>query len=80
MVNKKMHGNGIYYYSDGDKYDGEWKYDKKSGKGVYYYNNDYKYDGEWNNDNKHGKGIYYFNNGNIRRRMEKWKKIRKRKI
>ena len=25
---------------DGDKYDGEWKYDKVNGKGIFYFAND----------------------------------------
>ena len=29
-----MNGKGIYYYANGDKYDGEWKDDKKNGKGI----------------------------------------------
>ena len=32
MVNKEL-CIGIYYYNNGDKYDGEWKDDKMNGKG-----------------------------------------------
>lgn len=28
-------GYGVYYYANGDKYDGEWLSDQKHGKGVY---------------------------------------------
>ena len=30
-------------YNNGDKYEGEWKNDKREGKGIYYYNNGDKY-------------------------------------
>jgi hypothetical protein len=28
------HGHGIYYYKNGDKYDGEWEKDLKHGVGL----------------------------------------------
>ena len=34
-----MEGKGIYYFNNGDRYEGEWKNDKREGKGKYYYNN-----------------------------------------
>lgn len=47
------------YYSNGDKYGGDWKDDKKEGKGIMYYNNGDKYGGEWSNDIRNGKGYIY---------------------
>lgn len=32
-----MHGQGTYIYGDGDKYEGEWKDDKRHGKGTITY-------------------------------------------
>jgi hypothetical protein len=32
-----MHGPGTYGYADGDKYEGEWKDDKRHGKGTVTY-------------------------------------------
>lgn len=34
MLNKR-HSQGVYYYANGDIYDGEWKNDKKHGNGTY---------------------------------------------
>ena len=27
------------YYNNGNRYEGDWKNDKKEGKGIYYFNN-----------------------------------------
>ena len=32
----------LYFWKDGDKYEGFYKNDKKEGKGAYYYNNEDK--------------------------------------
>ena len=54
-------------YNDGDKYEGEFKDDKKDGKGIYYFNsqswNGAIYVGDFKNDNREGKGIFYYKNG-----------------
>ena len=34
FLNGKKHGNGIYHYSTGGKYKGEWLNDQKNGYGV----------------------------------------------
>jgi hypothetical protein len=31
------HGQGIYIHANGEKYEGEWKENKKSGKGLVIY-------------------------------------------
>ena len=39
MISYFNHLNSIFknlYYPDGERYEGEWKDDKKHGKGVYY--------------------------------------------
>ena len=28
-------GKGIYYYNNGDRYEGDWKNGKREGKGIY---------------------------------------------
>jgi len=32
--NDKMHGNGVFQYADGSKYEGEFQNDKKHGHGT----------------------------------------------
>lgn len=54
---------GIYFYSNGDKYEGDWMVNP-SGKGssvlivgtMYYANGD-RYKGDWKNNVKEGEGI-----------------------
>jgi len=41
-----MHWYGIYFYFDGDKYEGDWVDDKNHGKGTKYYSNGDKYAGD----------------------------------
>ena len=43
-------GKGKYFYKTGDKYDGEWKDDKKSGEGVVIYFNGDIFRGNWEED------------------------------
>ena len=52
MKDDKIHGKGIYYVENGNKYDGDWKDDKIHGKGIYYVENGVKYDGDWKDGNK----------------------------
>ena len=42
-----MEGKGILLYSNGDKFDGEWKDNKKDGNGIYYYTNGATKKGIW---------------------------------
>jgi hypothetical protein len=34
-----MEGKGIYYHVNGDRYEGDYKNDKKQGKGIFYFMN-----------------------------------------
>ena len=64
IVNGLKEGRGIFYWNNGDKYEGDWKSDKPEGKGILLLNNGDKYEGDWRNGKKEGKGIYYYNDGN----------------
>jgi len=50
---------GVHYYANEDKYDGQYKDNKRGGKGIQYYKGEGKYEGEWQNDKKHGQGSLY---------------------
>ena len=49
-----MEGKGIYYYKSGNRYEGEWKNDKREGKGIYYFNDGDRYEGEFKNHKMEG--------------------------
>lgn len=56
-----MHGKGVYRYSEGDVYSGEWREDKRHGKGTVTYVSSKgsvveKYEGDWVNGKMHGHG------------------------
>ena len=40
-------GKGVYSFSAGSSYDGEWKNGNQNGKGKYTYKNGDVYDGNW---------------------------------
>ena len=40
-----MHGNGIYTYKDGRKYEGGYFQDKKQGRGIYTWPDGKKFNG-----------------------------------
>ena len=54
---------GIFYYSNGQKYDGEWKDNQRYGKGILYYSKSHKYAGDWLNNKKEGTGNESWPNG-----------------
>ncbi len=37
--------NGIFFYNNGERYEGEYKNGAADGRGIYYYLNGDKYDG-----------------------------------
>ena len=71
MSNDKREIKGIMVYSNGAKYEGEWRKDKKNGKGVFtsshYYNCKnrvgMKYEGEFKDDKFEGYGVTNYTNG-----------------
>jgi len=44
-----MHGQGIYKWADGRKYEGDYLNDKKHGFGIYTYPDGRSYKGNWSN-------------------------------
>ena len=53
------------YCNNGDRYEGDWKNDKKEGKGIYYYNNGDREMGDYLYGKPIGKHVKLHNNGNI---------------
>ncbi len=58
-----MDGKGIFYFTNGDKYYGEWRNDSLDKTGVYNFVNGDKYVGKWKNDQVVGEGIFHYADG-----------------
>jgi len=56
---------GTVTYSNGEKYDGEWKDNKKHGQGAHTWPNGDKYVGEYKDGVPFGQGTYTHSNGNV---------------
>lgn len=59
-------GNGLYTFTNGDKYIGAFKDNNFNGKGTFIPNDGTKYSGEWKNSKLNGKGIIYKADGSIK--------------
>lgn len=62
--NNERH-NGIYYYKNGDCYEGYWNNDVKDGYGKLTLVNGESYDGQFFDGEKHGEGKYIWTNGDV---------------
>lgn len=58
-------GKGKLEYSNGDKYEGNFKEGKFDGKGKYTFNGGDSYEGDFVQDKFSGKGKYTFSNGDV---------------
>lgn len=64
FINGVKYGKGIYKYTNGLRYEGDYVGGKKQGTGIIYnYNNSIAYEGEFDNDMPHGKGFIYSKQG-----------------
>jgi hypothetical protein len=61
----ERHGNGSFIADNGNKYEGEWRNDKRKGQGKATYNTGDVYSGSWKNCKRHGYGTMYIENGDI---------------
>ncbi|MBR6070148.1 MAG: hypothetical protein IKP78_06125 [Ruminococcus sp.] len=61
----KMHGKGVFSYTNGDRYEGGYNEGLKHGKGVFTWADGMCYDGEYENDMRSGKGIFRYTNGDV---------------
>ncbi len=53
----KKKGKGIEFYSNGEKYEGDFDDDVKNGKGVMIYKSGKRFEGFFKNDYFDGKGV-----------------------
>ena len=60
----KMHGKGVFSYTNGNKYEGGFKEGVKHGTGVFTWANGDTYEGGFENDMRNGYGVYCCKNGN----------------
>lgn len=56
-------GYGVFTWSNGDKYEGEWNMCLKHGKGADYFNNGDNYRGDYKAGKPDGYGVYTWANG-----------------
>lgn len=54
---------GVYLWSDGRQFEGEWKNNKMEGKGVFTWPDNRRYEGDYVDDKKEGYGIFYWPDG-----------------
>jgi len=68
-VTGKPNGVGTGYYTNGNKFEGEWSMGKKRGKGIYTYDSGERYEGEMggNKGYKHGQGRLYKKDGSLKK-------------
>ena len=69
MKNGLYEGRGIFYFNNGNRYEGEFKYNKREGKGIMYYSNGDRDMGDYLNDNQIGKHVILTRNGNCRAKI-----------
>ena len=62
---KCLTGKGVYKFSNGDIYDGDWKNDVRDAQGTQIYVNGDIYNGKWKDDMKNGQGTFTYINGDI---------------
>ena len=65
-----MEGQGTFYYTSGNRYEGAWTNGKENGFGIFYWSNGDSWEGEWKDGLRDGKGTYYFASGE--KRTGKW--------
>ena len=57
------HGEGVYTFANGDRYEGYTVNFKKERYGTYHYHTGDRYVGEWKGDRREGQGVYYYARG-----------------
>ncbi len=60
-----MHGQGIFHFPNGDRYEGDFADDMPHGQGTTIWADGSRYVGGWQNSKMHGQGTLYDSNGKI---------------
>eukprot|EP01036_Dinobryon_divergens_P027123 gene27123-35844_t len=61
LAHGKACGKGLMIFSNGDRYEGDWKDNKLAGRGVYTWAADTsRYDGHYQEGKKIGRGVFTF--------------------
>ncbi len=60
--NLKDGESGIYYFLNGDRYEGDYSLDRREGYGTYFWASGDRYVGQWFNDKRNGFGVLYDSN------------------
>lgn len=61
----KMHGKGVFTYSNGDRYEGGFKEGVKHGRGIFTWADGRSYEGDYEDDMRSGNGIFRYTNGDV---------------
>ena len=54
----RVHGVGVCVYTDGSRYQGDWRAGLKDGRGTHSFASGDQFEGEWENGWMHGLGVY----------------------
>ncbi|MEM6633036.1 MAG: hypothetical protein AAF694_25420 [Bacteroidota bacterium] len=63
VKDKLAYGKGVGLYSNGNRYEGEWKANERHGKGTFYWSDGEYYVGNYYQNERQGQGNYYWPNG-----------------
>ena len=61
------HGNGVFTYTNGSSYEGEFEHGVRNGYGIFRWATGDSYEGGWKNDKRHGEGVMKYANGRVRK-------------
>ena len=71
----EKHGDGTYYFPNGDRYEGTWRDGRKHGQRTYTFSDGDLFVGEWKDGKVHGNGTYTYPDG--AKLIGKWKNGKK---